>query len=103
MGIIARLKKPPWRTFVLLIGVLGALGLIYLLWSPGKSVRDGRNDRGSNGMWLQHGWLGHDSWFDEHGRDRTLFRVDERVDGLSSLLRDLFDITTEISIEGLND
>src|SRR5438034_2866009 len=32
----------------------------YLLWSPGLDIRDGRHDRGRNGIWLGHGWLGGD-------------------------------------------
>ena len=41
-----------------------ALALLsYVLWRPGLDVRDGRHDRGSNAVWLAHGWLGADEWF----------------------------------------
>jgi hypothetical protein len=38
-------------------------------------------DRGRNGLWLQHGWLGHDSWFDRHRKSHLTdrFRDPERV------------------------
>ena len=52
------------------------------------TIRDGRHDRGSNGIWLQHGWLGDDAWFDRYGKDRALFRSDERVASLATLLSD---------------
>lgn len=56
-------KRPPWRTIVPV--VLSALAgvLAWIVWSPGKDVRDGRHDRGRNGLWLAHGWIGADEWF----------------------------------------
>ena len=79
-------KRPPWRTFLLAAAVLGMLGLTYLAWSPGARVRDGRHDRRANGIWLQHGWLGDDSWFRRNRRDTTLFRDDARVRALAERL-----------------
>lgn len=43
--------------------VLLAIGLGFILWKPGLDIRDGRHDRGRNGLWLGHGWLGGDDWF----------------------------------------
>lgn len=40
----------------------------YLLWTPGLDIRDGRHDRGRNGLWLAHGWLGADEWFIRNGK-----------------------------------
>jgi hypothetical protein len=95
MTVWKHLKRPPWRTFVLLFGVLGVLGLAYLIWSPGARISDGRHDRRSNGIWLQHGWLGDQSWFDNYDRDPAVFRNDEAIDRLSYQLaahgiRDVF-------------
>jgi hypothetical protein len=57
-----------------LIILLTTLIVAYLLWSPGESVTDGRHDRGRNAVWLSHGWLGADSWFERHDRDSAAFR-----------------------------
>ncbi len=59
--------KPPllrfsWRVLVP-VTLLLAAGLVWLLWTPGLELRDGRHDRSSNAVWLAHGWLGADSWF----------------------------------------
>jgi len=86
MKIWQHLKRPPWRTLLLLIAILGVMGLAYLLWSPGKTVRDGRHDLRSNGIWLQHGWLGDDSWFKRNRKDTALFRDPQRVQDLADLL-----------------
>lgn len=88
MTIWQGLKRPPWRTFVLLIVILGMTVLGYHLWSPGKIVRDGRHDLRSNGIWLQHGWLGDDLWFKRNQKDTALFRDDQRIQHLADILTD---------------
>lgn len=80
------LGKPPWRTLLLAGAVLGALGCAYGLWSPGERVLDGRHDRRTNGIWLQHGWLGDDAWFRSTGKDRSRFRDEARIRELAGLL-----------------
>lgn len=86
MKIWQHLKRPPWRSLLLLIAVIGVLGLAYLLWSPGKTIRDGRHDLRTNGIWLQHGWLGDDSWFKQNRKDTALFRDQARIQDLADLL-----------------
>lgn len=86
MTLWQRLKRPPWRTLILLLAILGSGGLAYLVWSPGERVTDGRNDPRTNGIWLQHGWLGDEMWFHENGRDRTKFRSAEKVGELRGRL-----------------
>ena len=81
-----KLKQPPWRTLVLLLGILGIFAVAYLVWSPGLEVRDGRHDLGTNGLWLQHGWLGDDAWFAENDRDKTVFRDEEKLRALRGKL-----------------
>lgn len=82
-------KRPPWRTIVpaiaLLLLVLGGRAA----WSPGRDVTDGRHDLGRNGIWLQHGWLGHDSWFTENNRTDRLpqFRSAAKIRELAVTLR----------------
>jgi hypothetical protein len=70
-----------------LFSCLAAYGLLYVIWSPGQQVQDGRHDLRTNGIWLQHGWLGDDSWFKRNKRDKTQFRNDDRLDHLADLLR----------------
>jgi hypothetical protein len=80
------LKRPPWRSVLLLFAILGFLGIAYQAWSPGKRVRDGRHDLWSNGIWVQHGWLGDDLWFSRNRRDKTKFRGGQQIKELADLL-----------------
>jgi len=75
-----------WGPILLLLTVPAILGLAYLIWSPGDCVRDGRHDLGTNGIWIQHGWLGDDSWFQRYGKDKALFRNDHKIQELAGLL-----------------
>ncbi len=81
------LLKPPWRTillaFLIIVGGLGG----YSLWNPGTDLRDGRHDLGKNGIWMQHGWLGADEWFEENGRDPANFRSESAIQETAALLR----------------
>jgi len=86
MKVWQYLKRSPWRTLLLPIAIFGVSGLAYLLWSPGITVRDGRHDLRSNGIWLQHGWLGDDLWFKRNGKDPALFRDQNKIQGLADLL-----------------
>lgn len=63
--------------------------LAYAIWSPGEDVRDGRHDRGRNGIWLGHAWLGDDAWFVENNREAQLtsHRGREAVQRLATKLR----------------
>jgi hypothetical protein len=84
MKIWQPLTRPPLRTLILLLAVLSLIALAYLMFSPGKTIRDGRHDLGKNGIWLQHGWLGHDDWFTENNRDPALFRNDTAMQNLAT-------------------
>jgi hypothetical protein len=68
MRLLHTIKRPPWRTVVPGIGFLIAIWLGYRLWTPGLDIRDGRDDRVRNGLWLSHGWLGGDEWFIRNGK-----------------------------------
>lgn len=59
----------------------------YSFWTPGLDVNDGRNDIGRNALWLQHGWLGSDGWFDRYHKNKKLFRDDERIAVLAELVK----------------
>lgn len=70
-----RSNLPGWLVHCLILGALAIVfALIYFFWSPGAEVRDGRNDLNTNGIWMQHGWLGDDAWFKHNGKDPKRFR-----------------------------
>ena len=83
------IKRPPWRTIILGSALLVLLWLAYLLWTPGLDVRDGRHDRGQNGIWLSHGWLGADEWFLSNHKTNEFvrYRDPERIRELADNLR----------------
>lgn len=78
------------RRLVLMTGLvlLGFLVTFYS-WRPGLEVHDGRHDRGRNGIWLSHGWLGGDDWFYRHGKTNefTRYRDPARLLELADKLR----------------
>lgn len=82
-------RCPPWRT--ILPGGLCLLLLLvaYVCWQPGRDIRDGRHDRGRNGLWLQHGWLGDDAWFLTNQKTNRLaeFRNAQNIAALARLMR----------------
>ena len=88
MSILQRMTRPPWRTAVAMAMLLGVLALAYLMWSAGARVTDGRHDKRSNGIWIQHGWLGDDAWLAARHKDQSLFRDEARIDDLARLLAD---------------
>lgn len=57
----------------------------YTLWQSGLVVRDGRNNRNQNAMWIGHGWLGGDSWFEENKRRKEDFRTRAHLQNLVKL------------------
>jgi hypothetical protein len=63
------LMRSARRVAVAILSLTVVVIMAYALWQPGTEVPDGRNDRGSNGIWLAHGWLGGDEWF--VGNDKT--------------------------------
>lgn len=84
------LSYQPQRLKRLFLGGAVVVGLVLggrAIWSPGLTITDGRHDRGKNGFWLQHGWVGADSWFTENEREwkKPLFRSDEKVQELAKL------------------
>ncbi len=83
------IQRPPWRTVVAGLGLLLVVLAGYFLWSPGLDVRDGRHDRGQNGIWLSHGWFADDAWFVRNGKTNQLdrYREPSRIRELAALLR----------------
>lgn len=83
------INRPPWRTVLPAVFLLLILLGGHALWAPGSDITDGRHDLGRNGIWLQHGWLGDDRWFNEnHRTDRLpLFRDPAKIHALALALR----------------
>lgn len=65
----------PWRRLGLWLVALLACAGLYALWQPGAQVTDGRHDRGRNGMWLQHGWIGDDAWYARYNKEALKARL----------------------------
>jgi hypothetical protein len=81
----------------LLILVFGAG---YLLWTPGLEVRDGRHDRGRNGIWTSHGWLGADDWFARNNKTNE-FAHSRRSKPRRSHTAGLVDISAGVLRQGI--
>jgi hypothetical protein len=76
-----------WRPLLACLIIAGILGAGYGLWTPGQTVTDGRHDRGKNGMWLQHGWLGDNNWFKRYKKNPHHFRDPTKIQQLRKRLR----------------
>jgi hypothetical protein len=76
--------RPPWR---LPIWFVTGLLVGYLLWQPGTLPEDGRHDRGKNGIWISHGWMGDDAWFARHNKNRDEYRSEASIRNLADKLR----------------
>lgn len=86
MKLIHKLIEPPWRTIIACAGVIVVFLVGYQLWTPGKLFTDGRHDVKSNGIWLQHGWLGDDEWFRRYKKNPYQFRDPIKIIKLKELL-----------------
>ena len=78
----------PFKVF--LFFVLCAIVLFFLFNWQGKVKLVGKSfDRGQNGIWLQHGWLGDDSWFVRAKRldKKAFFRSDKACEELAKLFK----------------
>lgn len=79
------------KRWLIALAAITALPLIgYALWSPGKTITDGRHDPGSNGIWMSHRWLGDDAWFTDNNREamRNQYRDPAYIDTTLGMLAD---------------
>ena len=69
------------------LAVIFALPAIcYRLWQPGEEKTfTGLQD---NAIWIGHGWLGDDSWFERNKRNKDDFRSKEKISKLFKKLAD---------------
>ena len=80
------LARPPYRVFSF-IGLTAALVMAgYWAWTPGMEVTDGRHDLRANGIWIGHGWLGADEWFQRNKKDPAKFRSEAAIRALEARL-----------------
>src|SRR5881396_1906160 len=76
------------RVAVGVVSIIAIGFLAYSFWHPGLDVRDGRDDRGSNAIWLAHGWIGADEWFVRNNKTNEFekYRARARVEALAEKL-----------------
>ena len=67
------------RIVFLLTVILGSAALCYLLWNPGRDTP--LPDYSDNAIWIGHGWLGDDAWFERKQIDRADFRSEANIVG----------------------
>ena len=75
-------SSPPRSILFRILRILLVFGLFFLsyfIWEPGAVVTDGRHDRGTNGMWIAHGWLGGDDWFQTYVKDVAAYRSENAL------------------------
>jgi hypothetical protein len=77
------------RVAFAVLAVIAVVLLAGALWRPGLDITDGRHDRGSNGVWLAHGWLGADEWFLRNNKTNEFakYRSRANVQALAEKLR----------------
>ena len=80
------LGKSVLRIAAVLAVILGVPALCYLVWQPG-SGGPLPGFRG-NAIWIGHGWLGDDAWFERNHRDMAAFRSPEKISALFQRLAD---------------
>ena len=76
---LKKLRQSLLRIAVALSVLLGIPALLYWLWTPGIAEAAGKFDQGQNAVWLGHGWLGDDSWFERNSREPELFRTSGKI------------------------
>ena len=77
MKLSASNRRRFWRSpafWRVCLGTLGMAVAAHVWWNPGLDIRDGRDDRARNALWLGHGWLGADAWFGSDAAKKARFR-----------------------------
>ncbi len=83
---LKKLGKSAFRIVAALAVVLGIPAIAYLLWQPGSNTPLPEYD--NNAIWLGHGWLGDDGWFERNNRNKDDFRSIEKISALFKKLSD---------------
>ena len=86
LNLLKTLVKSILRIITALAIVLGVLAACYWIWRPGSNgPLPAFSD---NAIWLGHGWLGDDDWFNRNKRDTADFRDADKCAALLQKLRD---------------
>ena len=84
--LLKKLGKSAFRIVAALAVILGIPAIAYLLWQPGSN--EPLPEYANNAIWLGHGWMGDDGWFERNNRNKDNFR---RVEKISALFKKLSD------------
>ena len=85
-SLLQNLGKSALRILGALALVCGVLVGCYLIWQPGSNAPLPRLP--NNAIWLGHGWLGDDGWFQRNRRNVADFHDMEKISSLLRKLRD---------------
>ena len=83
---LKKIGRSALRIGIALAVLLGVPALCYLIWQPGEDTTFPAFP--DNAIWIGHGWLGDDGWFDRNGRNRGDFRSGEKISALFRKLAD---------------
>ena len=72
-----KLGKSLLRIVAALAVVLGIPPIAYLLWQPGSNTP--LPEYANNAIWIGHGWMGDDGWFERNNRNKDTFRVVQKT------------------------
>ena len=65
------------------------LFILYAAWTPGSDPEAALLNRNANGMWISHGWIGDDVWFEKYNKDFDEYRSEQSFARLESLVKRL--------------
>jgi hypothetical protein len=78
---------PSRRRLIVLTSILLLPALAWLLWTPGTEITDGRHDRGTNAIWMQHAWLANDPWLARNHKNPANFRDPQALARVATLFK----------------
>lgn len=81
-----KLGKSALRITGALAIIISIPALCYWIWQPGSG--NSLPEYSNNAIWIGHGWLGGDSWFERNQRNRNDFRTIEKISALFKKLSD---------------
>ena len=84
--LLKKLGKSAFRIVAALAVILGIPAIAYLLWQPGSN--EPLPEYANNAIWLGHGWMGDDGWFERNNRNKNDFRSVEKISALFKKLTD---------------
>ena len=69
--LLKKLGKSLLRIVAALAVILGLPAIAYLLWQPGSN--EPLPEYANNAIWIGHGWMGDDGWFERNNRNKDNF------------------------------